>query len=59
MKKGEKLEDGRLKFTVSYEMFFYRKIHMALMALDSLIEEVEPKETEEIINKRRTNKEGA
>lgn len=56
---GEKLEDGRLKFTVSYEMFFYRKIHMALMALDSLIEEVEPKETEEIINKRRTNKEGA
>lgn len=56
---GEKLEDGRLRFTVSYEMFFYRKIHMALMALDSLIEEVEPKETEEVIRKRITNKEEA
>ena len=56
---GEKLEDGRLRFTVSYEMFFYRKIHMALMALDSLIEEVEPRETEEVIKKRIMNKEEA
>ena len=40
-------------------MFFYRKIHMALMALDSLIEEVEPRETEEVIKKRIMNKEEA
>ena len=54
---GERLKDGRLKFTVSYESFFYRKIHMALMVLSDLIEDVEPEKTGEIIRKRIKNKE--
>lgn len=56
---GEKLKDGRLKFTVNYEKFYYRKIHMALMALEDLIEEVEPEETARIIDRRIRNKEEA
>ena len=53
---GEKTGDGRLRFTVSYEKFFYRKIHMALMALDDLVEELEPEEVARVICKRRENK---
>ncbi len=53
---GEKIRDGRLRFTVSYEKFDYRKIHMAFMALDDLVEEVEPADVSEIIRKRRENK---
>ena len=53
---GEKLKDGRLRFTVSYETFFYRKVHMGLMALSDIIEEVTPKEIGEIINRRIKNR---
>ncbi len=53
---GEKMRDGRLRFTVSYEKFDYRKIHMAFMALDDLVEELEMADVSEIIKKRRANK---
>lgn len=54
---GEKERDGRLRFTVSYEMFHYRKIHMALMALGGLAVELEPKELAGVIEKRMKNRE--
>lgn len=54
---GQLLRDGRLQFTVSFESFYYRKIHMALMALGDWIEELEPEETAAIIEKRKKNME--
>ncbi len=53
---GENMKDGRLRFTVSYEKFAYRKVHMAFMALDDLAVEPEQKDVSEIIKKRRENK---
>lgn len=53
---GEVMADGRIRFTVRYEAFHYRRIHMALMALGSHILCIEPPETAKIIQERRKNK---
>ncbi|MCD7885968.1 MAG: hypothetical protein LUI87_20105 [Lachnospiraceae bacterium] len=53
---GRTMKNG-LCFTVTYEAFSYRKIHMLLMALGSRIEVTGPEETVKIINVRLKNKE--
>lgn len=53
---GELDPDGRLRFTVTYEAFQYRRIHMALMVLGDRIEDLEPEATAEVIRIRRNNR---
>lgn len=54
---GDRLSNGRIQFTVTYEAFYYRKIHMLLLALGDWIEEIEPDRTADIIRKRKENME--
>ena len=54
---GEMKDGGKIFFTVTYEKFYYRKIHMALMAAAEWIEKIEPAETAEIIKSRLKNRE--
>lgn len=54
---GEMRKDGTWKFTVTYEKFYYRKVHKALMALGDIVKKIEPGETAKIIQKRRKNME--
>lgn len=54
---GDRLPNGQIRFTVIYESFYYRKIHMAFMALGDWIEAIEPVKTADIIRKRRENME--
>lgn len=54
---GEILDDNRIRFTVTYERFYYRKIHMLLMVIADLVEELEPEEVAEVIGLRKKNKE--
>lgn len=53
---GEMDTDGRLRFTVTYETFNYRKIHMALMILGNQIEDLKPEQTADMINVRMNNR---
>ena len=52
---GDLDSEHRLRFTVTYETFFYRKIHMALMVLGDRIERIEPEKTARIIRERLNN----
>lgn len=53
---GRYLPNGNMRFTVSYEEFYYRKVHMALMALEDIIENIEPEETADLIKHRIENR---
>ena len=53
---GRFVSNEEMRFTVSYEEFYYRKIHMALMALQDIIEDIEPEETADIIKYRMENR---
>ena len=50
-----KREDRKLHFEVTYETFYYRKVHMALMVIHEWIENLEPLDVAEIIQKRLEN----
>lgn len=52
---GELELDNRIRFTITYEKFYYRKIHMLLMALADKIEKIKPEQTRQIIQKRIQN----
>ena len=54
---GEVLDENKIRFSVTYEKFYYRKIHMLLMTIIDMIEELLPETTAEIIRKRVENKE--
>lgn len=54
---GEVLDENRIRFSVTYEKFYYRKIHMLLMTIIDMVEELLPETTAEIIRKRVENKE--
>ncbi len=54
---GEFLPDNQLQFTVTYEKFDYRKIHMLLMTIAPVIEKIRPEQTAIVIEKRLRNKE--
>lgn len=54
---GNVMEDGAIRFTVTYESFYYRKIHMFLMTLLDKIEEIEPRKVAELIESRKKNME--
>ena len=53
---GKIEQDGRIEVTVTYESFYYRKVHMALMALQDDIEDISPKYIADVIQKRIENK---
>ena len=52
---GEMDAAGKLRFTVTYETFNYRKIHMALMVLGNRIENLKPEKTAGLIAARMNN----
>lgn len=52
---GEVKEEGTIRFTVTYEKFAYRKVHMGLAALGNRIEDLEPLETADVMKKRLLN----
>ena len=52
---GKVGQDGRIQVTVLYEGFYYRKVHMALMALQEYIEDISPEDVAHIIQKRVEN----
>lgn len=55
---GERIENEKeqIRFTVTYEAFNYRKIHMGLMVLSEVIEDITPISVREVIEKRKENK---
>lgn len=55
---GELQKDGTLRFTVEYETFQYRRIHMALMALGDSVISIDQAETAKIIQARKENQSG-
>lgn len=52
---GETEENQDIRFTVTYEKFAYRRVHMGLVALGSRIGRIDPPETAEVICKRMEN----
>ena len=53
---GDLKKDG-IQFTVTYEQFYYRKIHMLLMVIADKIHRIAPQEIAEILAARLNNKE--
>lgn len=54
---GEVKEKGMIRFTVTYEKFAYRKVHMGLAVLGNRIEDLEPSETADVMKRRLLNME--
>lgn len=53
---GEFLEDSStIVFTITYEKFYYRKIHMYLMILKNIICDIGPESIHDIIEQRMNN----
>jgi hypothetical protein len=52
---GELLDSGQIRFTITYEKFYYRKIHMLLLSIRNLIKEIQPDSVGEIIKQRISN----
>lgn len=51
------LKEGRVHFTVTYEQFYYRKIHMLLMVIVDKIDNISPDDVADVIAARVKNKE--
>ena len=52
---GELQKNGKIRFTVTYESFYYRKIHMFLMTLRDCISNISPAIVNEVIRQRIEN----
>ena len=50
-------KSGKIQFTVTYEQFYYRKIHMLLMVIADKIEQITPEEIKDILTARLENNE--
>lgn len=52
----ETSDAGDIRFTITYEKFYYRRVYMLLMALGDLAEEIEPPVAAAVISKRKKNR---